>query len=152
MFCLHSPRHLWKLFDLYLNLKSTLELTLFTCWPFSKPSLTLKRILNMKWFKAITLSTEVFFFLIVYSDCGTPVCQRTAVLLWPLHWSPTPPIWESCCWLTMRCRIQEWSSFVIFWRVQAADWILLSQFKERLLCSLFFDIGCYIFYPASYQV
>ena len=55
------------------------------------------------------------------------VCQRSAVLLWPQLWSPTPPIWESCSWVETSCRIQEWSCFVIFCRVHTVDWRFWGQ-------------------------
>ena len=64
----------------------------------SKPSSALNRLWNIEWFQAWTLSSKVTSF-ILYSDCITAVCQRSAVLLWPQLWSPTPPIWESWTWL-----------------------------------------------------
>ena len=64
---------------------------------------------------------------LLYSDWVPAVCQRSAVLLWPQLWSPTPPIWESWIWVTTSCRIQEWSCCVIFWRVHTVDWRLWGQ-------------------------
>ena len=83
----------------------------------SKPSSALNTLLNTEWFQAGTLSFKLASF-ILYLDWSTAVCQRSAVLLWPQLWNPTPPIWESWTWLTTSCRIQEWSFSVLNWRVQ----------------------------------
>ena len=92
-----------------------------------KPSSALNRLLNTEWFQAGTLSFKHTLF-ILYSDCLAAVCQRSAVLLWPQLWSPTPPIWESWSWvLTTSCRIQEWSCCVLDSRVQIVNWRLWGQ-------------------------
>lgn len=92
----------------------------------SKPSSALNRLLNTEGFQAGTLSSKVTSF-ILYSDWVAAVCQRSAVLLWPQLWSPTPPIWESWSWVETSCRIQEWSCCVVFWRVHTVDWRLWGQ-------------------------
>ncbi len=74
------------------------------------------------------------------SVCGAAGCQRSAVLLWPQLWSPTPPIWERWSWTTTSCRIQEWSCCVILWRVQTADWRLWGQFTDSLLLICFMKL------------
>ena len=95
------------------------------------------RLLNSEWFQAGTLSSlnNLYF----YSDWWAAVCQRSAVLLWPQLWSPTPPIWESWTWVTTTWRIQEWSCCVIFYRVQTADWRLWGQFTDSVTVVLIFE-------------
>ena len=88
-----------------------------------KPSSALNRLLNTEWFQAGTLSFKHTLF-ILYSDWSNAVCQRSAVLLWPQLWSPTPPIWESWTSVAMICWIQVWSFSLLDWRVQIADWRL----------------------------
>ena len=97
------------------------------------------RLLNSEWFQAGTLSSlnNLYF----YSDWWAAVCQRSAVLLWPQLWSPTPPIWESWTWVgTTGCRIQEWSRCVIFCRVHIVDWRLWGQFMISLLLLLILTV------------
>ena len=97
----------------------------------------------------IWLDNKVIFISIIYSDCLAAVCQRSAVLLWPQLWSPTPPIWESWPWVTTSWRIQEWSCFVIFYRVQTADWTLWGQFTESVTVVLIFEFT-FIHYSCTY--
>ena len=60
----------------------------------------------------------IFIFIIFsYSDWGTAVCQRSAVIFWPQLLSPTPPILDIWTWGGTCYRIQEWSCCVLieFW-------------------------------------
>ena len=72
--------------------------------------------------------------LILYSDWRAAGCQRSAVLLWAQLWSPTPPTWDTWSWALTSCRIQEWSIWVVFWRVQTVDWRLWGQFTDCYCC------------------
>ena len=60
----------------------------------------------------------------VSAGCQAVWSQRKAVLLWPQLWTPTPPIWESWTWATIIQETQEWSSCLLDWSIQAADWTL----------------------------
>ena len=120
----------------------------------------LNRSVNTEWFQAGTLSSKLTSF-ILYSDWGTAGCQRSAVILWPQLWSPTPPIWESWTWVETTCSIQEWNFSVLNWRVQNVDWRLWSQtpFFPSVLrliwCESCVDIklqrsGCHILIHTEY--
>ena len=63
----------------------------------------------------------------VSAGCQTVWSQRKAVLLWSQLWTPTPPIWESWTWVTTTCRIQEWSDFLLNWRVHTVSLKLSGQ-------------------------
>lgn len=93
---------------------------------YSEPSSALNRLLNTEWFQAGTLSSKITSF-VLYSDWLNVGCQRTAVHLWPQLWSPTPPIWDTCGWVSTGYMIQEWSCCVIFYRIQTVDWRLWGQ-------------------------
>ena len=70
---------------------------------------------------------------ILYSGWSPAVCQRSAVLLWPQLWSPTPHIWLNWSWVSTSFRIQEFLLCVVSWRVQTVDWRLCGAFTVSLL-------------------
>ena len=75
----------------------------------------------------------LFTRFIHYSDWRTAICQGSALVLCAQLWSPTRPIWENWIWLETTWRTQEWSFFVVFWRVQPVDWRFWGQFTDCLL-------------------
>ena len=56
--------------------------------------------------------------------CLAAWSHRTAVLLWPQLWAPTPPIWESWTWATITQETQELRCSLLDWRIHAGDWTL----------------------------
>ena len=59
------------------------------------------------------------------------ICQREAVKLFPQFSAPSPLVWESWTWVTTTCRIQEWSSCLLDWRVHTVNWRLSGQNKKK---------------------
>ena len=60
----------------------------------------------------------------LFPDCQAVWSQRKAVHLWPQLWAPTPLIWESWTWVTITQETQEWSFWLLDWRIQTGDWKL----------------------------
>lgn len=60
-------------------------------------------------------------------------CQTSAVQLWTLLWGSTRSTWKSWTWPWTLWRIQEWSSWLVFYRIQTADWRLWSEKDSFIL-------------------
>ena len=65
----------------------------------------------------------------IYEGWMAVICQRDAVKLWPQFSALTPLVWESWTWVTMICRIQEWSSSLLDCGVHTVHWKLSGQFN-----------------------
>jgi len=60
--------------------------------------------------------------------------QREAVQLCPQLSAPSPSVWQNWTWVTTTCRIQEWSSCLLDWRVQTVNWKLSGRDLHAVLC------------------
>ena len=85
------------------------------------------------------------------SGWGAAVCQRSAVFICSLPWSPTPPIWSLWTCLTTTCRtVTQWSSFLTFCRIHTTNWSLFWSKKLRQSsCSLMNYSSTFIKYVFS---
>lgn len=61
------------------------------------------------------------------------ICRREAVKLCPQSSAPIPLVWESWTWVTTTCRTQEWSCWLLEWRVHTVNWRLSGQAATRIV-------------------
>lgn len=86
------------------------------------------KVQDLNTFDSKWIHSDFFF----SSDWGAAVYQRSAVILWPQLWSPTPPIWNIWTWVWTSWRIQEWSLCLILWKVQTINWRLCCHGELRV--------------------
>ena len=75
----------------------------------------------------------VFLFIIISPDWLTVTSQRETVQLCPQFSAPSPLVWEIWTWVTTTCGIQEWSSFLLDWRVQTVHWKRSGQNRAAII-------------------
>ena len=104
--------------------------------------------------KSRFISTQILFVflsIIVSSDWLTVSSQRQVLKLCPQFSAASPLIWESWTWVTTTCRTQEWSSFLLDWKVHTLPWKLSGQdsptcsTNHHLNCDLYEDINTWVY-------